>query len=41
VYDTLTKVELPVRGPRGDPKNIERVRTIVQALRALKTGAGK
>lgn len=41
VYDTLSKVELPVRGPRGDPKNIERVRTIVQALRQLKTGAGK
>ena len=41
VYDTLSKIELPARGPRGDPKNIERVRTIVTALRQLKTGAGK
>jgi len=41
VYETLTKIELPPRGPRGDPKNIERVRVIVQTLRQLKTGAGK
>jgi len=37
-YDTLSKIELPPRGARGDPKNIERVRAIVNALRAKKTG---
>ena len=37
-YDTLSKLELPPRGARGDPKNMERVRAIVQALRSKKTG---
>ncbi|MEM4430210.1 MAG: hypothetical protein QXM08_03540 [Thermofilaceae archaeon] len=37
-YDVLTKIELPPRGARGDPKNIERVRAIITALRAKKTG---
>lgn len=40
-YDALSKLELPARGARGDPRNIERVKTIVQALRAIKTGGGK
>ncbi|MEM3988545.1 MAG: hypothetical protein QXZ22_08140 [Sulfolobales archaeon] len=37
-YDTLSKLELPPRGARGDPKNIERVRAIITALRAKKVG---
>ncbi|MEM3982563.1 MAG: hypothetical protein QXM71_07595 [Thermofilum sp.] len=37
-YDTLSKLELPPRGARGDPKNIERVRAIIQALRSKKVG---
>ncbi|MCC6014091.1 MAG: hypothetical protein LM564_00110 [Desulfurococcaceae archaeon] len=40
-YDALTKIELPPRGARGDPKNIERVRVIVQTLRSIKTATGK
>jgi len=39
-YDALSKIELPPRGARGDPKNLERVRVIMQTLRAVKTGAG-
>jgi len=37
-YDVLSKLELTPRGPRGDPKNLERVRAIMQALRSKKTG---
>jgi len=37
-YDALSKLELPPRGPRGDPKNLDRVRAIVQTLRNVKTG---
>ncbi|MEM4667471.1 MAG: hypothetical protein QW498_09240 [Thermofilum sp.] len=37
-YDTLSKLELPPRGARGDPKNIERVRAIITALRSKKVG---
>jgi len=40
-YDALSKIELPPRGARGDPKNLERVRVIVQTLRSVKTGATK
>lgn len=40
-YDTLTKLELPPRGPRGDPKNVERVRTIMTALRSKKLETSK
>jgi hypothetical protein len=39
-YDALSKIDLPPRGARGDPKNLERVRVIMQTLRAVKTGAG-
>lgn len=35
-YETLAKLELPPRGPRGDPRNIDRVRVIAQALRDVK-----
>ncbi|RLC34283.1 MAG: hypothetical protein DRZ76_02960 [Candidatus Nealsonbacteria bacterium] len=31
-HDTLARLTLPERGARGDPKNIERVRVIAQAL---------
>ncbi|MEM4020022.1 MAG: hypothetical protein QXG57_07340 [Thermofilaceae archaeon] len=37
-YDVLSKLELPPRGARGDPKNIERVRAIITALRSKKVG---
>jgi len=37
-YDVLSKLELPPRGARGDPKNVERVRAIMTALRSKKTG---
>ena len=37
--DALERVALPARGRRGDPANIERVRTIATALHSLKTGA--
>jgi hypothetical protein len=40
-YDALSKIDLPARGARGDPKNLERVRTIMQTLRQVKTAAGK
>jgi len=38
-YDALAKVELPPRRARGDPTNIERVKTIVATMRKVKTGA--
>lgn len=31
-HETLSRLTLPERGARGDPKNIERVRVIAQAL---------
>lgn len=37
-YDVLSRIELPPRGPRGDPKNVERVRAIMTALRQKKLG---
>jgi hypothetical protein len=36
--DTIEKTTLPPRGPKGDPRNIERVRVLSQALRNQKTG---
>lgn len=36
--DALERVALPARGRRGDPANIERVRTIATALHSQKTG---
>ena len=36
---TIAGVALPPRGPKGDPRNIERVRTIAAALRAKKIAA--
>ncbi len=38
VVDVLSKLTLPKRYPTGDPRNIERVRAIQQALHKLKTG---
>jgi hypothetical protein len=37
-HDALERVALPTRGRRGDPANIERVRTIATALHSQKTG---
>ena len=34
--DALSKVMLPGRGPKGDPRNIERIRVIVETLRRVK-----
>jgi len=36
--DAIGRVSLPARGRRGDPANIERVRSIAQALHSQKTG---
>jgi hypothetical protein len=36
--DALGRIQLPTRGKRGDPANIERVRTIATALHSQKTG---
>lgn len=38
-YDALSKIELPPRGARGDPKNLERVRVITETLRKVKLGS--
>ena len=35
-YDALGKVALPARAPRGDPRNLERVKAIVQTMRQVK-----
>ena len=40
-YDTLTKIELPPRRARGDPANVERVKTIMTALRSKKLELAK
>ncbi len=36
--DTIAATTLPPRYAKGDPRNIERVKTIAQALRKRKTG---
>jgi len=38
--DALEALVLPPRGPRGDPRNIERVRVIAETLHALKIRIG-
>jgi len=38
--DELEAIDLPPRGPRGDPRNIERVRIIAERLHALKLRIG-
>jgi hypothetical protein len=35
-YDALGKVALPPRAPRGDPRNLERVKVIVTTMRQVK-----
>lgn len=37
VLNTIGAVQLPPRGPKGDPKNLERVRAIDAALHQAKT----
>ena len=34
--DEIERIVLPPRGPRGDPRNLERVRIIAERLHALK-----
>ena len=34
----IERLTLPPRGPKGDPRNLERVRLIAQTLHNLKTG---
>lgn len=36
--DVIERTTLPPRGPKGDPRNVERVRAMAAALRAAKTG---
>lgn len=36
--DTIAAVQLPPRFPKGDPRNLERVKAITSALRKRKTG---
>lgn len=38
VVKALSDLELPKRYPSGDPRNIERVKAVQQALHKLKTG---
>jgi hypothetical protein len=38
VLQALAAVNLPARGPKGDPGNINRVTAVTTALRKLKTG---
>lgn len=38
--DKIGSLNLPPRGPKGDPKNLERVKVVANALRALKVGRG-
>jgi|SRR5579864_346535 len=37
--DVLSKLTLPPRGPKGDPRNQQRATDVAQALRAAKVGA--
>lgn len=39
--DAIERIALPPRGRRGDPANIERVRTIADALHGMKVGAAR
>ncbi len=36
----ISRVQLPPRGPAGSPQNLQRVTTVAQTLRAVKTGTG-
>lgn len=36
--ETIAATQLPARYPKGDPRNLERVKAISQALRKRKTG---
>jgi hypothetical protein len=38
VLQALSAINLPPRGPKGDPGNIQRVTAVTTALRKLKTG---
>lgn len=36
--DTISSIALPPRGPKGDPRNLDRVKIIAEALRKKKLG---
>lgn len=36
--DALRAMELPPRGPKGDPRNMQRAQDVANALRKIKTG---
>lgn len=38
--DTIASTQLPARGPKGDPRNYERVKVMGEALRKKKLGGG-
>lgn len=40
VLQTIESTQLPARYAKGDPRNVQRVTAITQALRKLKTGGG-
>lgn len=37
--DVLSKLNLPARGPKGDPRNLQRAADVATALRLAKTGS--
>ena len=38
--DVIASTSLPPRGPKGDPRNYERVKVMGEALRKKKVGGG-
>jgi hypothetical protein len=38
-FDALSKLTLTPRGPKGDPRNMQRAQEVAQALRAVKVGS--
>ncbi len=40
-HATIAALDLPARGPKGDPKNTERVAAIAKALHQTKVSGGK
>ena len=39
-FAVIESIQLPPRGPKGDPRNIQRVSILAAALRARKVGTG-
>ncbi len=40
VISTIERTSLPARGPRGDPRNMERSNKLAAALHKMRTGGG-